>query len=251
MLNAYLDEKGIHAGAALCLVAGYFGEKSQFAKFGIHWKEILKETGIPLGAFHPENFLTNLAKYGNVLEKLALAIGEYEIYPICCSILVADFNSFSLVQRMFMTGARMNGNKFISSGCPSKPYFVPFQRCIERLGSYAPIGSRVHFFFGLDKPIAEYANGLLAQIKHDPVSPHRERLGMPSFPLVKETPPLQAADLLAQLTYQDTLERFSSKTQNEGPTGLLAACLRRLRVREDFSHYNQELLQLILERELK
>jgi hypothetical protein len=34
MLEAYLDESGIHDGAPVCIVAGYFGDQSQMKKLG-------------------------------------------------------------------------------------------------------------------------------------------------------------------------------------------------------------------------
>ena len=35
MIDAYLDESGIHDGADICVVAGYFGGPSQFKKLAL------------------------------------------------------------------------------------------------------------------------------------------------------------------------------------------------------------------------
>jgi hypothetical protein len=87
-----------------------------------------------------------------------------------------------------------------TGGCPGKPYFVPFQRCLMRICDYTKDGTRVHFFFGLDRPFAGYAESLYKRIKLSESLSWKLQLGDPSFPLAKETPALQAADFLVNLT---------------------------------------------------
>ena len=43
MLQAYLDESGIHEGAHVCIVGGYFGGPGQWSKFGAEWKRVLED----------------------------------------------------------------------------------------------------------------------------------------------------------------------------------------------------------------
>ncbi|MGD0793495.1 MAG: hypothetical protein ABR920_17135 [Terriglobales bacterium] len=41
MIDAYLDESGVHDGAAMCVIAGYFGGNGQFRRFERDWKKVL------------------------------------------------------------------------------------------------------------------------------------------------------------------------------------------------------------------
>ena len=43
MIKAYLDESGIHDGAAICTVAGYAAPWRQWKKFTPKWQSILKK----------------------------------------------------------------------------------------------------------------------------------------------------------------------------------------------------------------
>jgi hypothetical protein len=44
MIDAYLDESGIHEGAEVCVIAGYFGGKGQ-------WREIRQGMEARVGRF--------------------------------------------------------------------------------------------------------------------------------------------------------------------------------------------------------
>src|SRR5271165_431549 len=55
MLDAYLDESGIHDGAAICAIAGYFGGRGQWRKFESDWKCLLHNFGVPMGKFHAKD----------------------------------------------------------------------------------------------------------------------------------------------------------------------------------------------------
>ena len=62
-----------------------------------------------------------------------------------------------------MTGATLDpkSRKLVTSGCPSKPYFVPFQNIIKVVTDAAPRGGKAHFSFGINTQFAEYAVALL------------------------------------------------------------------------------------------
>jgi hypothetical protein len=59
MLQAYLDESGIHEGASIFAIAGYFGGPGQWRKFEILWQETLTKFGIPLDGFHGNHFVNS------------------------------------------------------------------------------------------------------------------------------------------------------------------------------------------------
>jgi hypothetical protein len=84
------------------------------------------------------------------------------------SLVVDDFNWFSHERKRWLTGASFRDGKMISNGAPTKPYFVPFQLLIMKVTDYAKMGSKAHFFCGLDRPLAEYARALFAKVKTDP-----------------------------------------------------------------------------------
>ena len=54
MIQAYLDESGIHDNADVCLIAGYFGGPGQFKKLGSEWIDILRYHNVI--EFHAKEF---------------------------------------------------------------------------------------------------------------------------------------------------------------------------------------------------
>jgi hypothetical protein len=252
MVEAYLDESGIHDGAPVCLIAGYFGSKSQFIKFEGLWEKRLDSFEIPLEEFHAKDFVKRQgfflgweeSRWQKCMETLAEAIVKYKIHPVSYGIIVGDFYSFSYNQRRFLTGATLTPEgKLITSGAPNKPYFAPFQQLTRRIASYAPVNGKVHFFFGLDRPFAEYARDLYATLKNNPVHPYRERLGDPTFPLAKETPELQAADFLVYLTYLHMQERMKTQNWYIRPHPVLRTLHSRLKSPEDLVFQDKECIR--------
>jgi hypothetical protein len=254
MLEAYFDESGIHSGAAICVVAGYFGDASQWKAQEVKWRKVLADFNFPLKDFHATKVVRSTINQP-MLEKLAAAIEKSAIYPISAGIMVDDFMSFSKEKRRFMTGAILDekAGKLRTSGAPNKPYFVPFQRCLQKITDYTKPGRRANFFFGLDRPMATYAKAMFKQIKTQPSWPEsgwttKRRLGDPAFPLAAQTPQLQAADLLVHLTYKHMLERHVANDWNVAPTGLLATCLRNRKSNHDLFFQNKACLQEVFDK---
>jgi hypothetical protein len=52
MLQAYIDESGIHDDSSAGVVAGYFGKKGPWRRFLTEWKAAFERFKVPLGAFH-------------------------------------------------------------------------------------------------------------------------------------------------------------------------------------------------------
>lgn len=248
MITSYLDESGVHDGAPACVIAGYFGGKGQWKKFDALWRKTLKDVNLSLEDFHAKKLVKSLGTYGDTLRRLAQAIAQCrKIHPVSTGVIVADFESFSLPQRRFLTGARLKGGKLVTTGSPNKPYFMPFQHCVKTVASHAEVGGRADFSFGVDRPFAGYAKELFKDIKADPIAPYRDRLGSISFPLAKETPQLQAADLLVHLTYLDLQERAANDSWHNQPSGLLATCLANAKMQDDFTYFNRECIELALQ----
>lgn len=252
MIDAYLDESGIHDGAAVCVIAGYFGGRGQWRIFDENWRHTLSSHGLALADFHAKDLIKN-SKYQPLLSDLARVISQHKkIHPVSFGIVVEDFKSFSSLQRKFMTGAIVKGSKLLSSGCPSKPYFVPFQNCMRAVTEYAPAGGKAHFFFGVDRPFAGYAAEMFRQTKEFPV-PHSEwktkdRLGDPSFPLASETPQLQAADLLVHVAYLHLSKMLAAGAKTIQASPLFKECLRNARSVEDHGYQDRTRLIETLQR---
>jgi len=237
-MDAYLDESGVHDGAAICVIAGYFGSKRPLKLLEKRWRQALARYDVPMDKFHARDLVSNppsgffrkwtKAQRDDFVKWLGKTIVSCNgACPISAGIVVADFNSFTLEQRRLITGATIKHGKLITTGSPNKPYFSPFIWCIRRLACYAPEGGKVHFFFGLNRPFADYAKSLLKETKEIPLDINcKERLGDFAFPLAKDTPQLQAADLLVHLTYQFMLERQKAGSWDVPPEGILGACVR-------------------------
>jgi hypothetical protein len=254
MLEAYFDESGIHDGAAVCVIAGYFGYANHWRAQETKWRKVLDDFNFPLEDFHAHKLIGS-EQHQSMLKKLAEAIAKSAIYPISAGIIVDDFNSFSEKQRKFMTGATLNEKtgKLRTSGAPTKPYFTPFQLCLRKVTDYTRPGRKANFFFGLDRPMGKYAKVLFNQIKTHNAWPEsvwssKSRLGDPAFPLARETPQLQAADLFVHLTYQHMLERHAANDWNVTPTGSLLTCLRNVKSLSDHFFQTKDCLQEMLEK---
>jgi Protein of unknown function (DUF3800) len=252
VIEAYIDESGIHDDATVCVVAGYFGRRNHWNHFESAWRKVMHRFDFPLADFHAKDQI-KLPRHRPILLELAKTIGKYQIYPVSMSIVVDDFKSFPQELRRWLTGASFRKGKLVRSGAPSKPYFVPFQLLVARVTDYAKVGSKAHFFCGLDRPFAEYAQALFAQIKTTQPRPDSEwtsksRLGDISFPMASETPELQAADLLAHLTYLHMVERNRLNDWGVKPGGLLALCLHNSRSQRDHAYQNRKAIMETFEK---
>jgi hypothetical protein len=254
LIEAYLDESGIHNGAAVCIVAGYFGTKGALRGLEKSWNITLGAYRFALRDFHAKN-LVDRGHHHSMLVSLTNAIGKHrKVYPVSWGIVIDDFNSLSLEHRRFITGATLNpkSKKLISTGCPSKPYFVPFQNVVKIVTNATPPLAKAHFFVGVDRPFYEYATTLFQQFKVPLPGTRpwntwkgRDKLGVLSAPLASETPQLQAADLLAYLTYRHMVE-WNAHGKVAQPSELLSACLKNSRGNFDHQYSCKESMSSII-----
>jgi hypothetical protein len=252
MIDAYLDESGIHDGATYCVIAGYFGGRGQWKRFEETWKQLLRDFQVPMEKFHTKHFYPEPKPgtwfydqwrkrddYVLFHNAIAATISQYKkIHPVSAAIRVPDFNSFSLDDRRFLTAAKTNlKGELISAGSPEKPYFVPFTMVVRQICGYASVGGKAHFFFGIDRSFYTYATTLFEQISNDPFRikslAWKDRLGDSSAPKAANTAQLQVADFLAYLTYRHTLDAGDS-LGNVPPNALLGKCITNRRCSEDF-----------------
>ena len=256
MIKAFLDESGIHEGAQICVIGGFFGRQNQLTKLEKAWKRVLEKFLFPLADFHAKDLIKQ-RKRAPMLMALANAISsQRKVYPVSYGIVVEDFKSFSLIQRRFLTGATIDSKsgKMRTSGCPSKPYFVPFQNIVKLITDHAPVDGKAHFSFGSDRPFSEYALTLFKQMRKisrlgsKPWSKweSRNRLGIAQFPLASKTAELQAADLLVHLTYLH-MEEWLTNGKVQEPSPLLTLCISNSLSPHHHVYQDRECLEKVLE----
>ena len=258
MVEAYFDESGIHDGASVCVVGGFYGMQMPWRKFERQWNKIIADYPELKGiGFHARRFFARTPhgervspykdwsdeKADKFLERLVQAIMRNSIYPIGYGVIVADFMGLSLNERKWLTGAKFTiGGKCLSSGNPKKPYYIPFQFCVldsSRMSKANP-ADKIHFFVGLDRTFHEYASGLYKYIISDQVRlPEKLRnlLGQISYPMAKDTAGLQAADLLAYQLYQYAL-KANAAGKNIEPTLLLKQLLYKRLPKQRFDLFD-------------
>jgi hypothetical protein len=211
MIDAYLDEAGIHDGAAICFVAGFFGGRGQWKRVARAWEKVLKRYGIPLDEFHALDAAKRRKLFGKMDEsthdrfmlELSKSIVDFKVYPVSYGIVVSDFYEFTEKERRFLTGMEITPDgRLTGTGNPNKPYFVPFLHVVRTVAAYAPRGGLAHFFVGVDKQFYGYAKDILDIIRgSESTGNNRERLGKIEAPTARNTPELQAADFFCYLTY--------------------------------------------------
>lgn len=230
MIQAYLDESGIHGGAGICVIAGYFGGPSSMKKLGQWWARVLKQYGVE--EFHAKEFWA-FDEHGNRAARpyrgwpdskanaflgslLEIIENCRKVHPVTSVVVVESFNKLSHNERRFITGGHIVNGKFRSSGCPNKPYFLPFQVVVTDAADHAPVGGKAHFFFDLNKQFKGYALELFTLLKSQETNV-ANRLGDISFPTGVEAVQLQAADLLCYQTYQYGLKQMQNAREKTGP----------------------------------
>ena len=119
---------------------------------------------------------------------------------------------------------------------------MPFLQCVKRVLGYSPVGGKVHFYFGLDRPFYNYAVEMFKMIKNRPAKPQSATLGDTALLQAKETPQLQVADFLCYATYKHMLARHAANDWNAMPAEPLRTLLKNMRQRQDCIFYNHEVM---------
>jgi len=258
IMRAYLDESGIHKGADICAIAGYFGDQCAWEKFETEWGSILGDFEVP--EFHAKCFWPRDDKGKRVepyagwsdqkatefLDKLLKAITDCCIYPVGAAVVGKEWKGLSVDERRYLTGGEIRNGRFKTTGSPSKSYFLPFLQVVQRIARYCEEGEKVCCFFGLDRTFSGYALNYYRDIikrKWDWAS----HLGDIGFPLGIDTTPLQAADLLSYEVYQYAIERLSHWDHSIQSNPVLASALSLVKSPDDdFKLYDKRSLDAVL-----
>jgi Protein of unknown function (DUF3800) len=260
MVEAYMDESGIHEDAHVCVVAGYWGSVKKWRKFEKRWSQLLKDEH--LIEFHSAEFWradgTRKGKFAEwsdtkanrFIYDLAMCIVDAAVYPTSAILVTDAWNKLNREERMFLTGARFNKaiSDWISIGAPNRQYFLPFRFGIEYPAIQCKPGLHVHYIFDLNKQFKHYALELFHLIKNDPRVPSRHQMGALDFQTSDVALGLQAADLLAYQAYKFGKIRAESDRpmkKSEMPP-LLGKLITNMRTTHDFPFLNEEGLNVVL-----
>ncbi len=264
LIEAYFDESGIHDGAKVCVVGGFYGSQPGWRKFEAQWNKIISEyPELAEAGFHAKRFFARPRgarvspyrdwlneKADKFLNRLVQCVVRNSIFPIGYGIVVKDFLALPLLDRKWFTGAKFNiAGEALTSGCPNKSYYVPFQWCV--LESSKVWGKnkieKVHFFAGLDRSFYGYATVLHGHLLKDVRLPASllGKLGGISYPLAKNTPGIQAADLFVNRLYQHASAMVVDRGKAPPIPALLKSLAKNRREGQQFSLFDAKGLSRI------
>ena len=214
-IEAYCDESGIHDGAAFCVVVGLVGSARNWQLFESRWAKA--SGGVD---FHGKEFFARLRgdkragpyagwsdrKAQDYLIGLVDVVTLTDVHPIGSVIDIKDFKALTLEDRKYLTGAiyRVREQRFRTSGAPNKPFFLGFGDCLVAAAAHVRkpkwkvsiTWDRQNEFAGLATELFQTALGPLG------IPELRSRLGELSFKPKNGVGGLQAADLLAHVSYK-------------------------------------------------
>lgn len=264
MIEAYMDESGIHDGAHACVIAGYWGSKKKWTKFETRWKQILRDANEPtLTEFHSTDFWNaqgqrkgvfaqwSEQKANGFIDDLANCIADSRVFPTAATLVVAEYERLNRDEKMFLTGGNLHTatQQWVTSGAPKRTYFVPFRFAVEYPAVNCPSGLHVHYVFDLNKQFKTYALEYFSLIKQNPKIRARHRMGSIDFAASDTAIGLQAADMLAYQTYKFGKVRIESGPKAPHVSGtppLLQKLMTNLRDDSDFPFIERDGLNVML-----
>jgi hypothetical protein len=256
MVEAYMDESGIHDGAHVCVIAGYWGSVKKWIRFEQRWSEILKAANEPtLKEFHSTDFWCadgtrkglfaswSDAKADTFIDDLVSCIADTKITPTDATLVVNEWNKLNMDERRFLTGGRYHPEqkKWVVFGAPNKTYFLPFQFAVMNPALACRPGLHVHYTFDLHKQFKNHASDLFDLLKLDKTQAWTHRLGSLTMENSEEALGLQAADLFAYQNYKQTKDRVAHgrpmRTRDLPP--LLRRLLTNMKSDQDFPFFDK------------
>jgi hypothetical protein len=137
MIDAYIDESGIHDGAKVCVIAGYWGGRGQWRKFEKDWRSLLRTFGVPLEKFHATELLPkrgfffdwDRATHESFLDGVVATITRYKIYPVSFGVIVDDWMTSTRLRKSsaaFSLEQHCRQASWSRAATPASPIFSPF-----------------------------------------------------------------------------------------------------------------------------
>jgi hypothetical protein len=246
MIQAFLDESGIHDGAEVCVIAGYCGHQSTWKRFSKRWCTILRAADVPIDKFHAVDLIEHHKfffqmprdKHEELIMDLAHTVASVNIYSVTVGLILGTFLNLSEPQKRFFTGTTIDDSispgKLCTSGCPTTPYFMPFLHCVRKVFDNVP-KLAIDFHFGFAQSFYGYAAQMFEMIRQrDPA------VRTPLQSDAKSTPEMQAADFLSYTSYKHMQERHASGDWNVMPSEPLRTLLTNRQHAEDCQFFNHE-----------
>lgn len=264
MLEACLDESGIHNGSLRCVVAGYVGGVRQWTLFSRDWTNLMKEYGVINEIGHPDfkanrffafdqqgNRVDYYAGWSNekslrFMEEMAHILFRRNLHPIGAGVDIPAFNALGIAERQWLTGAAYSSdrNKWTSTGAPNTPYFLAFQFAIIQSIPYAKFGIKINFIFDQQKQFSSLALSLYDQMIRLRATKQPERMGTISFASRYDVIGLQASDLISFVHYQ-----YNRDTKAFKKSALRHALDHLLAKENNIKFFDAPTMQAILERQ--
>jgi hypothetical protein len=141
MIQAYLDETGIHEGSGVCAIAGYFGGPGQWKKQGGEWDAILKPYRV--NEFHAKQFWGfdnegrrvgpykgwSNTKADAFLNELVCTIETRpKLHPISAAVVMNSWNKLSTTTDAFLPAANLWRENLRLADAPANPTSSLFSR---------------------------------------------------------------------------------------------------------------------------
>jgi hypothetical protein len=216
MVKACMDESGIHDGAHVCVVAGYWGSLKKWKRFEPRWKEIISSVEPTLKEFHSVEFWNSTggrkgafagwsdAKADKFIGDLADCIVDSGIYATSAVLVTEAWKKLNKDERSFLTGGYYHTveRRWLHPGAPNRIYFSPFLLALGNPAMGCAPGLHVHYIFDLNKQFRNHALTLFHLLKKDDQIRFRHRLGGIDFETSDKIVGLQAADLLVHQIYK-------------------------------------------------
>ncbi len=263
-LHVAADESGVHGNPSHCLVIGYIGTPRHWNRLERQWKKILAQYSV--SDFHAKRFFARDKRGGRLdyykgwsaekamsfLNDLLFCIDQCRLFPIGGAVDVPSFDALTYGERRFLTGGNFTADRrWLTSGAPSKPYYVALEHLIVEALNRASQDTTIHFLFDRQEVLGARAvqtfNEIVGRAPARSASYYAEpligveKLGHLSFGERPKEPSLQAADLLTHSWY-GLLSRGEKRMSDER----LYAMMGLTRKRQDIRIYNTEGFEIVL-----
>lgn len=210
MLEAYLDESGIHQGSEACAVAGFVGSVRTWVQFNAKWNSLMDENGVE--SFRAKDFYGGQGDFkgweadqrDRFIESIVRIVQPLKLHWVGGLVDVQDFLALSVPERRYMAGATLRvGANLDSAG--AEPYFLPFTLALIQSVEYADPGIKVNVICEEQAQFEGWARRVYKDMKVDkPYSDHLETL---TFAPKNSFAGLGLADLAVHSVYREHLNR--------------------------------------------